>query len=224
METNALWSRRRFLTGVAATGAALTSVAWSFSGEAAAQPAQSNPSVRDTINGILAFVVPGSDPYSQHQGVATESPGGVTPGTAQTLERTFDLAVPIPLLGDLGIDVTGSAAIAALVDLFAVTADPASVAGPFASPFANLSYDVKAHVFELLDTEPQFPGRPIEYAVNAIPTLAAFVAYSEVSAFDLERRELTGRPVGWELSGYEGVSDGWDEFQGYYGGVDRAEG
>lgn len=223
METNALWSRRRFLAGVVATSAALTSVVWSFAGEATAQPTPPSPSVRDTINGILAFVVPGNDPYSQHQGVSTELLGGVMPGTAATLERTFDLAVPIPLLGDLGIDVTGSAAIAALVNLFAVTADPASMAGPFASPFANLSHAAKAHVFELLDTEPQFPGRPIEYAVNAIPTLAAFVAYSEVSAFDRERRELTGRPVGWELTGYEGVSDGWDEFQGYYGGVDRVE-
>lgn len=224
METNALWSRRRFLGGVVATGAALTSVAWSFAGEATAQPTPSSLAVRDTINGILAFVAPGNDPYSQHQGVSTEVPGGVTPGAAETLERTFDLAVPIPLIDMLGIAVTGSSAIAALVDLFAVTAGPASVSGPFASPFANLSHATKAHVFELLDTEPQFPGRPIEYAVNAIPTLAAFVAYSEVSSFDGELRELTGRPVGWELTGYEGVSDGWDEFQGYYGGVDRAEG
>jgi hypothetical protein len=224
VETNGLWSRRRFLGGAVATGAALTGVVWSFTGEAAARPPQAGPSVRDTINGILAFVAPGNDPYSEHQGVSTESPGGVTPGTAETLERTFDLAVPIPLVDMLGIDVTGSSAIAALVNLFAVTAEPASVTGPFASPFANLSHAAKAHVFELLDTEPQFPGRPIEYAVNAIPTLAAFVAYSEVSAFDCELRAPTGRPVGWELTGYAGVSDGWDEFQGYYGGVDRAEG
>ncbi|WP_346777522.1 twin-arginine translocation signal domain-containing protein [Rhodococcus sp. HNM0563] len=223
METHALWSRRRFLGGVAATGVALTSVAWSFTDVAAARASTPSPAVRDTINGILAFVVPGNDPYSQHQGVSTEAPGGVTQGAAETLERTFDLAVPIPLIDVLGIDVTGSAAIAALVNLFAVTAAPNAVAGPFASPFANLSYAAKARVFELLDTEPQFPGRPIEYAVNAIPTLAAFVAYSEVSTFDGARRELTGRPVGWELTAYQGVSDGWDEFQGYYGGVERVE-
>lgn len=217
-----MWNRRRFLTRTVATGLALSGVAATFTAEAAAAPAAPQaPATRDTINAILAFVVPGNDPYSHRQGVATDRPGGVTPGTAEALERTFDLAVPVKMFELIGIDVTGAGAIAALVNLYAVTAEPGSVIGPFAAPFANMTHASKAHVFELLDTDPNFPGRPIEYAVNAIPTLAAFVAYSEVSAFDRSTRELTGRPVGWDLSRYAGVSDGWDEFQGYYNGVDE---
>ena len=50
---------------------------------------------------------------------------------------------------------------------------------------------------------------------------AAFAAFSETSAFDRERRVLTGRPAGWDLTRYDGVGDGWDEFDGYYRGVDR---
>ena len=33
--------------------------------------------VRDTMNGLVAFVVPGSDDYSVHQGVSTPEPGGI---------------------------------------------------------------------------------------------------------------------------------------------------
>ncbi len=207
---------------MAATGAALTSVGWIFSGaEAAAYPLE--PAVRDTTNAILAFVVPGNDRYSQHQGMATDRPGGVTPGTAASLELTFNEAIPEPIKGLLGIEETGSIAIAALVNLFTVTAFPQSIHGPFAAPFANLSHQAKAHVFELLDTDPRLPGLPIEFAINAIPTLAAFAAFSEHSAFDRQRRVLTGRPVGWELTKYRGVSNGRNEFLGYYRGVDRVE-
>ncbi|NLV78651.1 MAG: hypothetical protein GXY65_04795 [Rhodococcus sp.] len=217
-----VWNRRQFLVRLAVTGVAATSVAALFTAPPAAR-AQTDATT-DTINAILAFVVPGDDPYSRQQGMATDRPGGVTPGTTDSLRRTFDLAVPDMGLTPLGLDVTGADAVAALVNLFAVTAEPSSVTGPFAAPFANLSHASKAHVFDLLDTDPRFPGRSIAYAVNAIPTLAAFVAYSEVSAFDRDRRVLTGRPVGWALSDYAGVGDGWDEFLGYYGGVDRVEG
>jgi hypothetical protein len=36
--------------------------------------------------------------------------------------------------------------------------------------------------------------------------------------FDPATRTLSGRPVGWQLTGYvpNGVVDGWDDFQGYF--------
>ncbi|WP_174555428.1 hypothetical protein [Rhodococcus rhodnii] len=217
-------TRRRFLTSVGVTGLLLAGVGSRFAPTAAAQSAEMPlPPVRDTTAGILAFVVPGDDAWSRHQGVATDRPGGATPGACASLERTFDAAVPFPLLGPaFGITLPGAAAISALINLFTVTMDGASVHGPFAAPFANLSHAAKAHVFELLDVDPLLPGLPLKFATNAIPTLAAFAAYSEVSAFDRRTRTLTGRPAGWELSRYEGVSDGWDEFRGYYRGVDDA--
>ncbi|MBA4021663.1 MAG: hypothetical protein C0482_04810 [Gordonia sp.] len=216
-----VFDRRRFLTGLAAVGAgftALTVVPSVFTG--ARTYANSLPPVRETVCGVLAFVVPGNDHYSRAQGMATGRAGGVTPGTADSLTRTLDRAVPFPVLGPaFGITLPGAAAIAALLNVIALSVEPNSVRGAFSAPFANLSHARKAQVFDVLDTHPLIPGLPIKFAVNAIPTLAAFAAYSETSAFDPRTRTLTGRPVGWELSRYDGVSDGWDEFRGYYRGV-----
>lgn len=61
----------------------------------------------------------------------------------------------------------------------------------------------------------------IEFAANAVITLAALGAYSEVATFDRRTKQLAGRPIGWDLSNYGGVSDGWPEFIGYY--QDRTE-
>lgn len=49
----------------------------------------------------------------------------------------------------------------------------------------------------------------------------AFLVYSEAGVFDAQTRSLTGAPVGWTLSGYQGVSDGRDEFLGYFDGRRR---
>ncbi|SUE13870.1 Uncharacterised protein [Rhodococcus gordoniae] len=215
------WNRRRFLAGMATTMAALVGTAGVFARESAASPPSETPPVRDTINGVLAFVVPGNDLYSHQQGVWTDRPGGVTVGTAESLERTLDQASPMPLLGPEAGNLPGAAAIAVLLNTFGVTADPRSVSGPFAAPFANLSHAAKAQVLEWLDTDPRFEGLVLKFMVNAIPTLAAFAAFAEVSAYDRARRQITGRPVGWELSRYAGPSDGWDEFLGYYGGIDE---
>src|SRR5919204_3213071 len=37
--------------------------------------------VTDTFSGLVAFVVPGSDPYSVAQGASTSEPGGIAAGT-----------------------------------------------------------------------------------------------------------------------------------------------
>jgi len=223
MDEAGQWTRRRFLAGTAATMLALVGTAATFAREVRAQPTETAPPVRDTVCAVLAFVAPGNDPWSRQQGVWTDRPGGATAGAAACLERTLDQASPMPLLGPEAGNLPGAAAIAVLLNTFAVTADVRSVAGPFAAPFANLSHAAKAQVFEWLDTDPRFEGLVLKFVVNAIPTLAAFAAFSETSAFDPDRRELIGRPVGWELTGYAGPSDGWDEFLGYYGGLDRVE-
>jgi hypothetical protein len=48
----------------------------------------------DTFNGLLAFVVPGSDSYSSAQGVSTPELGGVSVGAANVLIATMDESTP----------------------------------------------------------------------------------------------------------------------------------
>jgi hypothetical protein len=50
--------------------------------------------VHDTFNGLLAFVVPGTDTYSQAQGVSTAEAGGVDAGATDSLIATIDGTTP----------------------------------------------------------------------------------------------------------------------------------
>lgn len=77
---------------------------------------------RDTLNGFVAFVLPGQDPYSQAQGTPRGEPGGIQargtdfliqnldrflpladqiirPATTSLITGLRDLRVPLPLLG-----------------------------------------------------------------------------------------------------------------------------
>jgi hypothetical protein len=48
----------------------------------------------DTFNGLLAFLAPGSDPYSTAQGVSTPEIGGVSVGATNILIATMDETTP----------------------------------------------------------------------------------------------------------------------------------
>src|SRR5882724_1596114 len=48
----------------------------------------------DTFNGLLAFVVPGSDSYSIAQGVSTPEIGGVGVGATNVVIATVDESTP----------------------------------------------------------------------------------------------------------------------------------
>ena len=69
-----------------------------------------------------------------------------------------------------------------------------------------------------LDNDPLLAGSPIGYAFGTPITLAAFGAYGEAGVYDRATGRLTGRPVGWDLAQYDGVSDGWPELRGYWKG------
>ena len=56
----------------------------------------------------------------------------------------------------------------------------------------------------------------LKLLAGLLPVLAAFLIYSEGGAYDPETRSLTAQPVGWQISNYQGVSDGRDEFKGYF--------
>src|SRR5438046_1939918 len=82
-----------------------------------------------------------------------------------------------------------------------------SPGGTFLSPFACLSCAEKAAVFQIMDGTDSL--KPL---AGVLPAFVAFFCYSEAAVFDPVTRSLTGEPIAWELSSYEGVSDGRNEF------------
>jgi len=129
--------------------------------------------------------------------------------------------------------------IALLLNLMATQVNPASATGPFLSPFARLAAPYKAVVFQRLEDPPpglveaiasQVPeelraavASLLEYLVGGLLAFPAFGTYGEWPDFEAGTGQsvgqLTGRPVGWELSRFDpGVLDGWRDFKGYYQG------
>lgn len=129
-----------------------------------------------------------------------------------------------------------SLAVALLLNLVATQVNPAAVSGLFLSPFARLSFAEKAAAFArlegpdadlvaLLDTQLPEPLRAsvsgvLRFVGGALLEFPAFGSYNEWAVFDRATKTLRPgtRPVGWRLTGYERVSDGWNEFLGYYQG------
>lgn len=157
--------------------------------------------VEQTSSGLVAFIVPGADPYSVQQGVHTAEPGGLEAAGVAPLISALDAAAPVPAF---------SAIVAAILNDVAQAIHP-GVAGPFLSAFANLAFAEKAVVFSILESL-----EPLKGLAGVLPGLVAYLAYSEVGVFDPSTRTLTGRPVGWTLSNYEGVANGRDAFEGYF--------
>jgi hypothetical protein len=181
--------------------------------------------VGDSFKGLLAFLVPGPDAFSEQQGQTSPSPGGVDAGTGPYLESIYDHALAVPVIGRLfNLDLPGGAAVAAIIDVTAIDVNPAAAVGPMNAPFARLTFAQKAQVFQQLEAPGLADGTLARFIIDTLPTLTAFMAYSEAAVFDPNTRQLTGVPTGWKISGYQGVSDGWDEFKGYYGGVSHVTG
>lgn len=152
------------------------------------------------------------------------------PATVASLDKALtwllrnDAAVPLAVV------------IAALLNLVATTVNPKSVLGPFTSPFSRLSYADKAQVFARIEgplpalvatldvnlPEPQKEAISglLKVIGGALPVFAAYGSYGEYGVFNRSIRQLTGRPVGWALSGYQpaGPGEGRNDFLGYYQG------
>lgn len=199
-------SRRGFLGNMALVTAAmalaratdlLTSRGWI---QAADVP---NPDLlHDTFNGLLAFIVPGPDDYSVAQGVSTTEPGGVDGGITDILIATLDETTPfLPQF---------SATVAGILNGIALVVNP-SPSGQFPSPFACLSFAEKAAVFQIMDATDSL--KPL---AGVLPAFVAFFCYSEAAVFDPVTRSITGHPIAWDLSSYQGASDGRNEFLGYF--------
>ena len=165
--------------------------------------AQSAPDLtRDTLNGVAVFFVPGPDPYSVQQGESAPEPGGLETGAGEGLFQGLNFANPfVPNLADV---------VAGLLNSTALAVNP-GVSGPFQSPFSNLSFAEKGIVFAALEGDPS--AAPI---AGILPVIVAFLAYGETAVFDPATRTISGRPIGWDLSNYSGVSDGRNELIGYF--------
>ena len=173
-----------------------------------APPPQGTDLVRDTFNGLSAFVVPGADPWSAAQGMSASEPGAVSTHVTEIMIAVLDRTVPSPSQGP-----PSSAMIASLLNQVAQKVNP-SAGGSFPSFFSRLSFSEKAAVFQFIEGDPAM--LPFRRIGGILAFFVAFIFYSEASAFDFATHRLTGQPAGWVASNYDGVSDGRREFKGYY--------
>ncbi len=236
----------------------------------------------DTFFAMIAFAVPGNDPYSEYQGRSTAMPGGITTRADLYLAGGIDLLIPLPpafmqqllgsvatylslspmdipemAAGDVGENgewilenlnstftdyLEGEASNTILVTLLlnlAATRVAGAVDGPFPSPFANLSWEQKAQVFEELESQHSWLKRAVVWnipdwdyrdsAPGVLNSLTAFMlriagfgSYCEFAVFNPATREVVQRPLGWILSQYATdappMAIGSDDFIGYYQG------
>jgi hypothetical protein len=153
--------------------------------------------VQQTMNCLVAFIVPGHDRYSRAQGTTTKTPGGIEAGATPVLIRTLDRFLPGPL--------PLSATAATILNEFAAQVTPVNRGyQPFLSAFANLSVARKAQVFQTVESLQAESAGSIRFLIGNLPDLVAFVAY--------------GRPLGRKLTKYAGVADGRKELKGYWQG------
>ena len=166
--------------------------------------------VQDTLNGLIAFVVPGPDSYSVAQGVSTGAAGGIDTNILEVLIGSIDESAPyLPAF---------SAVAAGILNQFAQAVHP-NVSGPFSSPFACLSFAEKAAVFQYMDATPSLA--PFS---GVLAGIVGFLCYSDAGSFDPATRTLTSRPLSWSLSNYSGTADGRAELRGYWLGRTHADG
>jgi hypothetical protein len=239
---------------------------------------------RDTYSGLVAFVVPGPDPYSVAQGVTTPKPGGIAARNVDFMVAAIDDFVPLPdrntnaygfalseglrtapipipaELAGIPLMVTEqldeairaytendqvlplSLVFALAMNQAAVAVNPLAVSGAFLSPFARLTYDEKLQAMAMIEganadlvatidgglPEPETESISgiLRFVGGALYEFVAFGTFSEYGVFDPATRKLTGRPVGWAMSGYQpnGPVEGWDEFKGYFQGRKQVSG
>ena len=171
--------------------------------------------VKDTLNGFMAFVLPGDDEYSKAQGEFAAGPGAIGAGTLGPLMTALDDFVPASVGGVITTTVPASGGVATLLNAFAQQVNPAAANGQFLSPFARLSFVEKAKALELFEKSVATENTEFKFVAGIAPGFVGFLALSEAGVRNPDR-SLRSKPVGWPLSKYQGPSEGHAEFKGYY--------
>jgi len=181
--------------------------------------AQSADITADTLSALVAFILPGDDEYSRAQGTPTSEPGGIAAGTVPVFIDNLDRFVPAAVGGST-TTVPASGGVATLLNDFATQVNPGAAAGPFASPFARLSFDEKAEVFRRFEADDSTSAalNEVKFVSGILPGFVAFLAWSEAGVIDPDTRQPRSRPVGWQLSNFGGQAEGHAELKGYYEG------
>jgi hypothetical protein len=220
-------SRRGLIerAGIAAAGAALAQLPWALEVKGLVEEARAQtPNLtEDTLNGLVAFVTPGDDPYSVHQGDSVARPGGIGAGATPVLIASLDKYVRASAFGTFGASVPGSGAVAALLNHYALQVNPLAL-GPFPTHFARLRKAEKAEVYRRWEADPAWENSDVRAISALLIGYTAFLSWSEAGVFDPARRAPSRRPVGWQNSRYDGRAEGWPEFKGYYRGRRRVRG
>jgi hypothetical protein len=183
--------------------------------------AQSPDLTRDTLNGLVAFVVPGRDEYSVAQGEKSDRPGAIEARATDALIELLDAFVPA---GPTGTSLPSSGGVATFLNQTALLVNPAAANGGFPSPFSRLSFKEKVEVFhQLEETTATYQGDAqqageLRFVAGILVGAVAFLSYGEYGVLDPKTRELKGTPVGWQISSYDGVAEGRAELKGYWQG------
>jgi hypothetical protein len=217
------FSRRSFVqrAGALSVGAVLAQLPALLDAKGllpAARAAGPDPLTRDSLSGLLAFILPGDDDYSVAQGAHAKGPGAIGAGTLDPFINALDNFVPASALGQT-ITLPASQAVGLLLDDYAIQVNPASVVGTFLAPFANLSFAEKAKCFELLEADQLVSTvlPELRFVAGILPGFVGFMAASEAGVLEANGH-LSSKPVAWKLSRYSGPSDGHPELRGYYQG------
>ena len=210
-------TRRRVLSRSAAAVAAalLLPVDWPESLLSGARAA-SDGLVRDTINGLVAFIVPGRDAYSRAQGAVVDEPGGVGAGATESVIALLDFVAS----DAQGRPLPQSSVVATLLNSAAERVNPHASRGGFVSAFARLSFAEKIAAYHGIDVDPALASAQGQLAM--LPAVVGLIAYSEAPVLDRATGRLQRTPVGWRMSGFGGPADGRAELRGYFRGRKKA--
>jgi hypothetical protein len=167
---------------------------------------------RDTMNALVAFVVPGPDPYSKAQGESSPTPGAIAAKTTDAVIELLDRFVGT----SAGPTLPSSGGAAALLNGYALQVNPAAANGQFLSPFARLKFAEKIEVFHRFEADTE--GSELRFVSGILIGAVGFLSHGEYGVFDSATGKLTGTPVGWKTSHYAGIAEGRNEMKGYYQG------
>jgi hypothetical protein len=175
--------------------------------------------VAETIAGFICFMLPGDDPYSVAQGESYPGPGGIAAGAVPSLTYMLDL-FGAATEGAPANNSSGSGIVAGFLNDFALQVNPRAVQGKFHAPFTNLSFTQKAMVFERWEgDETVNAGQPeLKFISGILPGAAAFMCFNSSGVWDPVTRKPKSTPVGWQIAGWRGPGEGFNDFKGYLGG------